>query len=211
VSYFNLELNPTMASGLEHTLNRRYKGATLFAIQAPDAAGTLRVWARDEAEAREHLVNAMFDLVFNRNRVGAAVTNPRCIYCGGRAESRGRNSSGTRCWRCLNPECRHSFVLNREFRGGINHPSQSKKPAFARLLLAGTPVAEAASTLGIHHNTAGHWAAQIAELNKEQFAHLLCKCGRPLRHRGICLFRYSPAGRQRVIEAARNRQERKTA
>jgi len=119
-----------MATSLVHTLNRPYKGAHKFSATAPDAQGTLVIWARDTEECREHLLNALFDLIFARNRVGAAVTNPPCIFCGGRTQSRGRNSSGTRAWRCMNPDCQRSFVIDRTFRGGINHPTQSKKPAF---------------------------------------------------------------------------------
>src|SRR5713101_6073943 len=104
VSYFNLEFNPQMATSLVHCLNRRYKGAQKFPVTAPDAQGTLVVWARDPQECREHLMNALFDLIFARNRVGAAVTNPPCIFCGGKTQSRGRNSSGTRAWRCINGE-----------------------------------------------------------------------------------------------------------
>src|SRR5579863_4341462 len=47
VSYFNLEFNPQMATSLVHCLNRRYKGAQKFPVTAPDAQGTLIVWARD--------------------------------------------------------------------------------------------------------------------------------------------------------------------
>ena len=208
MSYFNLEYVPQRGpiERMSHTLNRTYRGAQRFAIRAPDAAGTLIIWARDEEEAREHLVNACFDLLFNRNRVGAAVENPRCIFCeGDRVESRGRNSVGTRAWRCLNPECRRSFVLNRAFRGGINHPSQSKKPAFARLLLDGIPVGEAGRRLGIHPHTAVQWGKQIEAANKEQFAALRCPCGKPLRHRGICVHRYTKEGRERVAAARRRR------
>ena len=84
MSYFNLEFNPQMATSLVHCLNRRYKGAQKFPITAPDAQGTLIVWARDPQECREHLINALFDLIFARNRVGAAVTNPPCIFVEGK-------------------------------------------------------------------------------------------------------------------------------
>src|SRR5580658_10777534 len=47
VSYFNLEFNPQMATSLVHCLNRRYKGAQKFPVTAPDAQGSLIVWARD--------------------------------------------------------------------------------------------------------------------------------------------------------------------
>ena len=134
MAYFNFELNPEMATSLIHTLNRRYKGARRFSAMAPDAQGTLIIWARDQQECQEHLLNALFDLIFARNRVGAAVSNPPCIFCGGKTQSRGRNSSGTRAWRCMNPDCQRSFVIDRSFRGGINHPTQSKKPDFCRLV-----------------------------------------------------------------------------
>jgi hypothetical protein len=76
VSYFNFEFNSKMATSLVHTLNRPYKGAHKFSATAPDAQGTLVIWARDPQECREHLLNALFDLIFARNRVGAAVFNP---------------------------------------------------------------------------------------------------------------------------------------
>ncbi len=50
MSYFNLEFNPQMATSLVHCLNRRYKGAQKFPVTAPDAQGTLIVWARDPQE-----------------------------------------------------------------------------------------------------------------------------------------------------------------
>ncbi len=187
--YFDFDFNPAMATTLRHTLNRPYKGARRFEFSAPDAAGTLIVYARDEDEGKAHLVNALFDLIFARNRVGASVTNPDCIFCGGRTESRGRNSSGTRAWRCLNPECRRSFVLDRTFRGGINHPTQSKKPEFSRLLLSGLTVREAAEKLNLNISTASNWAEKIAALNPGKLDSLTCPCGKRLRHRGTCWFR----------------------
>jgi hypothetical protein len=56
VSYFNLEFNPQMATSLVHCLNRRYRGARKFPVTAPDAQGTLFVWARDPEECGEHLL-----------------------------------------------------------------------------------------------------------------------------------------------------------
>src|SRR6202051_5309434 len=88
VSYFNLEFNPQMATSLVHCLNRRYKGAQKFPITAPDAQGTLIVWARDPQECREHLLNALFDLIFARNRVGAAGTITQCSFCDGTPKRR---------------------------------------------------------------------------------------------------------------------------
>src|SRR3977135_2511900 len=87
VSYFNLEFNPQMATSLVHCLNRRYKGAQKFPITAPDAGGTVRVWARDPQERREHLMNALFDLIFARNRLHPAVDKPPCIYRGAKTQS----------------------------------------------------------------------------------------------------------------------------
>jgi transposase-like protein len=187
--YFNLEFNPQLARSLTHTLNRRYKGSRKFQLAAPDAPGTLIVWARSEDEARDHIQNAIFDLIFQRNRVGASVTNPACIFCGGRTQSHGRNSSGTQGWKCLNIECQRRFVIDRTFRGGINHPSQSKKPEFARLLLSGLTVREAADKVHLNVSTAGNWAEKIAALNPGKLDDLKCSCGKPLRHRGTCAFR----------------------
>ena len=201
MSYFNLTYNPAEPKGLVHTLNQPYRGAQRFALHAPDGDGTLIVHARDEREASEHAWNALFEMVFNPKRVGLLVANPACLFCGGRTERRGRNSSGTRVWRCLNTECRRSFVLHRDFRGGINHPSQSKKPLFARLLLGGMPVREAAERAGVCMDTAANWATQIATLNAEKFAGLQCRCGKPLRHRGICLYRMTPAGMDKLKRA----------
>jgi transposase-like protein len=208
MSYFNLLYAPVgRVDRLEHMLNRKYRGAQKFAVKAPDATGTLLIWAHDEEEAREHLVNAMFDMIFRPHRlISAGAENPNCIFCGGgRVQSKGRNSSGTRAWQCMNDECRRAFVLNRTFKGGINHPAQSKKPEFARLILAGVPTAEAATRVGVNRKTATHWAMQIAAVNKDRVAGLLCRCGKPVRHRGICLYRYTPEGRERVAAARRKR------
>src|ERR1700674_5752052 len=133
VSYFNFEFNSKMATSLVHTLNRPYKGAHKFSATAPDAQGTLVIWARDTEECREHLLNALFDLIFARNRVGAAVTNPPCIFCGRKTQSRGRNSSGTRAWRCMNPDCQRSFVMDGPSREGTTNPSNPQSaPVCAR-------------------------------------------------------------------------------
>ena len=67
VSYFNLEINPQIATSLVHCLNHRHKGARRFPVTAPDAQGTLIVWARDPQECREHIMNALFDLIFELN------------------------------------------------------------------------------------------------------------------------------------------------
>jgi hypothetical protein len=188
VSYFNFEFNPEMPSSLVHCLNRRYKGARKFPVTAPDAQGTLIVWARDLQECQEHLLNALFDLLFARNRVGAAVCNPACIFCGGKTQSRGRNSSGTRGWRCMNPDCKRSFVIDRSFRGGINHPSQSKKPEFHRLVFVeGKTIREACDVLGLSTSAGDNWFRKMVALG-QQIDHR-CPCGRDLRHRGSCQFR----------------------
>lgn len=34
----------------------------------------------------------------------------------------------------MNPGCQRSFVIDRSFRGGVNHPTQSKKAEFHRLV-----------------------------------------------------------------------------
>jgi hypothetical protein len=188
VSYFNFEFNSKMATSLVHTLNRPYKGAHKFSATAPDAQGTLVIWARDTEECREHLLNALFDLIFARNRVGAAVTNPPCIFCGGKTQSRGRNSSGTRAWRCMNPTCQRSFVIDRSFRGGINHPTQSKKPDFHRLVfIDGKTIREACDALGISMSAGDNWYQKMLAVRK-RIDHK-CPCGKELRHRGSCRFR----------------------
>ena len=188
MSYFNFEFNPQMATSLVHCLNRRYKGARKFPVTAPDAQGTLIVWARDRQECQEHLFNALFDLIFARNRVGAAVTNPACIFCGGKTQSRGRNSSGTRGWRCVNPDCQRSFVVDRSFRGGINHPTQSKKPEFRRLVFVeGKTIREACDELGLSASAADNWFKKMVALG--QRVDHKCPCGKDVRHRGSCRFR----------------------
>lgn len=202
--YFNLELNPKMAFSLKHTLNRPYRGSQRFEVRAPDASGTLIVHARTPDEADEHLVNALFELIFNRNRCGAAVTNPACLYCGGPTEGRGRNSSGTRVWRCLNPECRRSFVPLRVWRGGINHSQQSKKPAFVRLIFdQGKTVREARDILGISDGAADNWYRAAVAARKGPPAGK-CPCGKPMRHRGSCKFRqnYGRTIREQLANAA---------
>jgi transposase-like protein len=195
--YFNLELNPdVMPTGLRHKLNERYKGSQKFEISAPDAAGTLIVWARTRDEAQDHLVNAMFDLIFAAGRNGASVSNPKCPFCGAHTQRGGRNSSGTRVWSCQGVECRRKFVLNRAWRGGVNHPSQSKKPEFVRLLLSGITVRDAADQLKLSVSTAGNWAEKVAANHPEVIAELKCACGKPIRHRGTCSYRI--AARQRT-------------
>lgn len=208
MSYFNLIYNERGPDQLVHVLNRRYERAQLFELRAPDAAGVIRIWARDEQEAREHLVNAAFDLIFRPTRVGAwaSAENPPCIGCGGKTQRGGRNSAGTRVWMCPNQSCQRKFVLDRAFRGGINHPSQSKKPAFARLVLSGVPPVEAAAQIGLNPQTAKKWAGQVAAANPDRFATLTCRCGKPMRHRGICLYRYTPEGKARGTAARRRRQ-----
>ena len=201
--YFHFEFNPKMARSLAHTLNKRYRGARRFTVSAPDAQGTLYVWARNPEEVVEHIYNALFDLIFQRNRCGASIDNPPCIYCGYRTESRGRNSSGTRGWRCLNPECRRHFVIGRSFRGGINHPQQSKKPKFHRLVFVeGKTIREAADLLGISHGAADNWYQKMAAINGG--TDKKCPCGKPLRHRGSCRFRqqYKALRRNSITRAS---------
>ena len=183
MSYFNFEFNPAIVSSLVHTLNRPYNGARTFPAKAPDAQGTLIVWARDLEEYREHLLNALFDLIFSRNRVGAAAGNPACIFCGGKTQSRGRNSSGTRGWRCMNLDCQRSFVIDRTFRGGILHPTQSKKPEFHRLVcVEGKTIREACDALGISMGAGDNWYQKMLAVRKS-IDHK-CPCGKELRHRG---------------------------
>ena len=190
MSYFNLEINPQTATSLVHCLNRRYRGARKFPVTAPDAQGTLYVWARDPEECREHLLNALFDLLFARNRIGAAVSNPACIFCGGKTQSRGRNSSGTRGWRCMNPDCQRSFVIDRRFRGGINHPTQSRKPEFHRLVFVeGKTIREACDALRLSMSAGDNWFKKMVAVGGP-IDHK-CPCGRDLRHRGSCEFRQS--------------------
>lgn len=190
VSYFNFEFNRELATSLVHCLNQRYKGARKFSATAPDAQGTLIVWARNLQECKEHLLNALFDLIFARNRVGAVVCNPVCIFCGGRTQSRGRNSSGTRCWRCTNPGCRRSFVIDRNFRGGIQHPTQSRKPEFHRLVfIEGRTIREACDFLGISMSAGDSWYQKMLAAGKPSDHR--CPCGKELRHRGSCRFRQS--------------------
>src|SRR6202142_1785335 len=84
--------------------------------------------------------------------------NLQCIFCGGKTQSRGRNSSGTRAWRCMNPDCQRSFVIDRTFRGGINHPTQSKKPDFHQLVfIDGKTIREACDALGLSMSAGDNW------------------------------------------------------
>ncbi len=187
--YFNLEFNSKLAVSLKHTLNRRYKSSQEFTLAAPDADGVLKVWARNEQEARDHLTNALFDLIFKRSRCGAVVNNPVCLFCGGPTESRGRNSAGTRGWRCLNPECKRSFVVDRTAPGGVNHPSHSKKPDFIRLVFEeGKTLREVQDILGISSGAADNWFLKAVAVRRGPPAGK-CPCGKPMRHRGSCKFR----------------------
>ena len=72
VSYFNLEFNPQMATSLVHCLNRRYKGAQKFPVTAPDAQGTLIVWARDPAR----VPGASFECVVRSHLCDGTVSAP---------------------------------------------------------------------------------------------------------------------------------------
>lgn len=194
--YFDFEFNAKLATKPVHTLNRPYKGARQIKMRAPDAGGTLIVWARSEEEARDHLANALFDLIFNKNRCGVSVENPACIFCGAKTQSHGRNSSGTRTWRCQNPECQRHFVIDRTFRGGINHPSQSKKPKFTMLVKSGVSVREAADRLGLGLHTASNWAQKLTALGVLADVH--CPCGKTITHRGSCAFRMEYSRQRRA-------------
>lgn len=211
--YFNLEFNPKLARKLRHELNRNYKGANSFEMNAPDAEGTLIVHARNEREALDHMLNALFDLIFKRTRCGACVENPPCMFCGGPTESRGRNSSGTRGWRCLNPECRRSFVPNRVWRGGINHPQQSKKPAFVPLVFEeGKTLREAREILGISDGAADNWYRAALATRKDP-PNAKCPCGKALRHRGTCKHRlaYGRTIKEQLANAAKSNPLRRSA
>jgi transposase-like protein len=188
--YFNLDLrSDQMPVSEHHTLNRPYKGSRPFRMRAPDAEGLIIVHAASEDEARDHLINALFDLLFRSARLSTSAHNPPCPFCKGRTQRAGRNSSGTRVWQCVTPECRRQFVLHRVWKGGINHQAQSKKPEFVRLLLSGVPVAEAADRLRLNHSTAGNWAEKVAANNPQAIERLQCYCGKNIRHRGTCRFR----------------------
>jgi transposase-like protein len=188
--YFNLELRPDQRPIKErHILNRPYKGSRPFEMRAPDAAGLIVIHARSLDEANDHAINAMFDLIFRSATAATAVHNPRCPFCNGRTQRHGRNSSGTRTWKCQAPGCQRYFVLDRVWRGGKGHAAQSKKPEFARLVLMGVPTMEAADRIGVNHDTAGRWAEQVAANNPEVMARLECPCGKNIRHRGSCEWR----------------------
>lgn len=188
--YFNLELRPDqMPVKDRHILNQRYKGAKPYEMRAPDAAGMIVIYARSLDEANDHAINALFDLIFRSATAATAVHNPRCPFCNGKTQRHGRNSAGTRTWKCQRPDCQRYFVLDRVWRGGKNHQAQSKKPEFVRLLLSGVPAADAADRLGINHQTAGNWAEKVAANNPEAMAQFNCPCGKPIRHRGTCAHR----------------------
>ena|ERR1035441_8545593 len=201
--YYNLDLNPdTKPFGLRHELNAQYKGAQRFELAAPDAAGTMIVWARDLNEARDHLTNALYELIFAAGRNGEGAHNPQCPFCDGRTQRRGRNSNGTRIWKCQG-ECKRSFVLDRQWRGGIGHAAQSKKPAFVRLLLSGVSVRDAADQLRLNISTAGNWAEKVAANNPEMIEGLTCVCGKPIRHRGSCWYRMGLTQKAAKLTVAR--------
>jgi len=191
MAYFHLDLKPDLRGVVSrpHALNDRYKGARRFEMKAPDSPGVLIVYARDEQEAREHLVNALFDLIFRPGPGSSLAANPKCPFCKGRTQSHGRNSAGKRNWKCMSAECGRYFVLDRVWRGGLSHPAQSKKPAFVKLLLSGVPLREAADKLKLNISTAGNWAEKVAANNPQAFESLQCPCGRPMRHRGSCSYR----------------------
>ena len=88
----------------------------------------------------------------------------------------------------MNPDCQRSFVIDRTFRGGINHPTQSKKPAFYQLVFVdGKTIREACDVLGISMSAGDNWYQKMFAVRK-QIDHK-CPCGKELRHRGACRFR----------------------
>ena len=90
----------------------------------------------------------------------------------------------------MNPECQRSFVIDRSFRGGINHPTQSKKPEFHRLVFVeGKTIREACDALGLSMSAGDNWFRKMVAVGG-QIDHK-CPCGRELRHRGSCEFRQS--------------------
>jgi len=90
----------------------------------------------------------------------------------------------------MNPDCQRSFVIDRSFRGGINHPTQSKKPEFHRLVFVeGKTIREACDALRLSMSAGDHWFRKMAAVGG-QIDHK-CPCGRDLRHRGSCEFRQS--------------------
>ena len=90
----------------------------------------------------------------------------------------------------MNPDCQRSFVIDRSFRGGINHPTQSKKPEFHRLVFAeGKTIREACDALGLSMSAGDNWFRKMVAVGG-QIDHK-CPCGRDLRHRGSCEFRQS--------------------
>jgi hypothetical protein len=81
-------------------------------------------------------------------------------------------------------------VIDRSFRGGINHPTQSKKPEFHRLVFAeGKTIREACDALGLSMTAGDSWFRKMVAIGG-QIDHK-CPCGRDLRHRGSCEFRQS--------------------
>jgi hypothetical protein len=78
--------------------------------------------------------------------------------------------------------------LDRSFRGGINHPTQSKKPEFHRLVFVeGKTIREACDALGLSTSAADNWFRKMLALG-QRIDHK-CPCGKDLRHRGSCQFR----------------------
>jgi hypothetical protein len=88
----------------------------------------------------------------------------------------------------MNPTCQRSFVIDRSFRGGINHPTQSKKPDFHRLVfIDGKTIREACDALGISMSAGDNWYQKMLAVRK-RIDHK-CPCGKELRHQGSCRFR----------------------
>lgn len=77
-----------------------------------------------------------------------------------------------------------------EFPGGIDHPTQSKKPEFRRLVFdEGKTIREACDALGLSMSGGDNWFRKMLAVGR-QIDHR-CPCGRELRHRGSCQFRQS--------------------
>lgn len=181
--YFLLELTQRRPAGNQHILNRFYRGAQRYQIQAPDADGVLFIWARTPDEAADHAWNALFELIFSRQRSNPELENPRCPECGSAAVGNGRTSAGTRRWRCTSEACGRRFVPARTANGGPLHPQAEKRQAFYAAMRAGEPVTAACASLGIARATGYKWRRRfLAALERIGGHHESCGVPQVPRH-----------------------------
>jgi hypothetical protein len=78
----------------------------------------------------------------------------------------------------MNPDCQRSFVIDRSFRGGINHPTQSKKPKFHRLVFVeDKTIREACDALGLSMSAGDKWFRKMVAVGRQGRSQMSLRAG----------------------------------